>query len=166
MRTLRLLLWEDCPRSCTKCPNKTISEIPPLTEDLANYDEIILTGGEPLMHIAKLIQIICLFRKETTAPIYIYTAGLIDVRDALYMLRMVDGITLSVYNKDDANWAIMFTGAIHAQGLQYKSLRLNVFDGVISPDEWWVEGTWEHKHKQYLDDCPIPEHEDFRRWMK
>ena len=47
-KTLRLLLFEDCNRNCKKCCNKQWDlKLLPEVGSFKDWDEIILTGGEP-----------------------------------------------------------------------------------------------------------------------
>ena len=52
MKKARLIITFDCPRKCSYCCNtyKKIMEHARFTdglEELTNYDEIMITGGEP-----------------------------------------------------------------------------------------------------------------------
>ena len=163
MSKLRLLLWRDCIRSCKHCPNLRLEDPPQLNVgELEEYDEIILTGGEPLMYPraldAVLHQVNC--RRKETSNLFLYTAMPSPVDAFINAVDQVDGVTLTVYNSKRMRdvWVAM---ARMKDAEFAKTNRLITFKDVKVPD--WIEG-WEHKVKEYLENCPLPVDEDFRRW--
>ena len=49
-KTARVIITYDCPRDCQSCCNKHIGDVPQVKfEDLLSYEEIVITGGEPML---------------------------------------------------------------------------------------------------------------------
>lgn len=76
---LRLLVTEKCPNKCPLCCNKqfNMNDIPVV--DRWNYDEVMITGGEPLAFprkVRKLIRAIRHLNKISGVgcKIYVYTS--------------------------------------------------------------------------------------------
>jgi len=162
MKTLRLILWRDCPRACSTCPNKSIEcgSVKPFffNEDLSGYDEIILTGGEPLMRPGLLRTVAEEIKRQTDAKVYVYSAWDGDLSFIADTLSYVDGITLSLYTWRDVSRIPELTELIKAKGLDTRSLRINSFLAPVDADP----EIWKVKYKTYLKDCPIPDHEELR----
>lgn len=57
-KKLRLLLTTRCPNKCPMCCNNSwdFSRLPVV--DRWNYEEIMITGGEPLIHTNKVAELI------------------------------------------------------------------------------------------------------------
>lgn len=162
MKSLRLILWDDCNRQCKDCPNHGTEDAEVLDMGtLGGYDEILLTGGEPLLYPRRLTEVIQEIRAYTLAPIYVYTAMSSPVDWFIRILKQVDGITLTLYNRTDVRHAGVATGYIKDQLLYRKSLRLNTF-GVDVPK--WMTKVWDHNRKVFIEDCVLPANETLRRW--
>ena len=78
MKKLRLLVTSVCDKDCSGCCNKDwgLSALPSISADspeLLIYDEILLTGGEPLLALATVRDIIN--KVNGQVPVYIYTAS-------------------------------------------------------------------------------------------
>ena len=78
-RKLRLLVTSDCPNACPLCCNKQfdIKDVPVV--DNWNYEEIMITGGEPLLYPNRLEKLCKAIREVTEQmglrpKIYLYTA--------------------------------------------------------------------------------------------
>lgn len=173
---LRLLVTGKCHNKCPLCCNNRFdfTELQVVDPDISRYDEINITGGEPLLFPAKLLSLLLFFRglEEYTGRkqvLYLYTSvlphkGMLDSS----ILTLLDGICYTPhtveaakefleYEKYVRNIAVMTTNRLN-------SLRLNVF-----PEVEKVLGDlsdlpmWKVKKIQWLKDCPVPEGEDFRR---
>jgi len=104
MLKLRLLLWEECNRSCSGCCNKDWNlAVLPVCSDYGSHDLIMLTGGEPMLKPHVLLQIIKEIRQQTAALIYVYTANVDDLDAAFAVLEAVDGITLTLHEQSDVD---------------------------------------------------------------
>lgn len=160
---LRLLLWEDCNRSCEGCCNKNwnLSELP-VCVDYNDYDLIMLTGGEPMLNPSALLLTIKKIRQQTAAPIYVYTADVDDLDAAFTVLEAVDGITLTLHDQSDVENFQTFDHCIVMKQISGKSLRLNVFKNIdlseVNTSGWQVKDNIE-----WILDAPLPIDEVFMR---
>jgi len=129
---------------------------------LSEFDEIILTGGEPLLYFTQLVEIIPLIKRFSKGkPIYIYTAYTHDVETIIDILKIADGITYTLHGKEDVFIYRKLTAGIEKEKLYAKSLRLNVFEGINGievPEFWKVKD-----NIKWLKDCPLPKNETFVR---
>lgn len=183
-RKLRLLVTAKCPNNCPKCCNRRfdVESIPVV--DRWDYDEISLTGGEPLMFpqplaesLAQGIRVVCDARGFAAPKIFLYTA-LFDVTRLNYAVQHVfDGLTLTPHKAEDVGNFLILNRLLtkihmadpHRPGC---SLRLNLFpdmrsvlEGFMRDDPGWVGdlSLWDVRSKEWLDECPVPDGEDFRR---
>jgi organic radical activating enzyme len=117
-----------------------------------NFDEVILTGGEPMLDGEKLVGIAQSLRK-TKAKIYVYTA-LIPGIEILNVLKAVDGLTISLHKEEDLDNFFLLADHLnnHPLLMVNKSLRLNVFKG-INISRWDVMH-WEVK-KNVIVQTPL-----------
>jgi len=168
-KKLRLLVTKQCPRDCAGCCNKQwdLDALPVQNIDnsLAQCDEIIITGGEPLLFAHRVFQLILHIRNLTKAKIFIYTS-LADRWEAWKMaLIYADGITVSLHEQQDAIdfkfSEMMLYASRHGESYKGKSLRLNVFEGIAF---WTPQYEWKIKNDvKWLDPCPLPAGEEFKR---
>ena len=171
MKTLRLLFTQDCHRSCEGCCNKQwdLEKLPRV--DHFNYEEIIITSGDPLLHVEQLIGFIKALRIATKAKIYVYTALLPSRTNfALYkIMPYVDGVTFTLHDQLDAKLFehVLFSMEAdrHTQeDFTGKSLRLNVFKGIELPTKYDSLSQWKIKSDiEWIEDCPLPPNEEFKR---
>lgn len=162
MSKLRLLLWRDCVRACKHCPNRLLEDPPQLDWDtIGNYDEIMVTGGEPLMYPWALKRILRDInnRRKDTSYLFLYTAMPAPIDAFIEAAGQVSGVTLTVYNSKRMRDALVAMAYMRDAGMQLTN-RLITFKDVRLPN--WVEG-WEHVVKEYVKDCKLPDDEDFRR---
>jgi hypothetical protein len=139
-------------------------------DKFSKFDEIILTGGEPMLDTVLVKDTVERVRKETKSPIYLYTSLLADVERALEILRITDGITVTLHEPQDINrfGALHFAMATREPEMfSTKSLRLNVFKEVgdvslLDLRPWKVK-----RNIEWIKNCPLPESEVFMRlsWM-
>lgn len=186
MKILRLLVTQDCNRSCEGCCNKQwdLHQLP-ICKSYKGYNMIILTGGEPGLKpqlLKKVINQINLRVPEI--PIYLYTAYPKILLNRTIIDRL-DGITLTLHTKHDAdifemleltakscsvnkfntftNYHMNKDGKVIGIRMHDmpKSLRLNIFKGVRTPTlyhNWKVK-----KSIEWIKDCPLPKNEVFMR---
>lgn len=166
MKTLRLLITEKCNKSCEGCCNKQwdLNLLPVVTEEeLYQYDEILITGGEPTADIDALQKIGLMFiNRDIKAKKYLYTNGF-DPYMIYQLLKFVfDGITYTLHEQDDVTNFEIFCQFIQNMNLDKKSLRLNVFKDVVLPDidlsKWTIK-----KDMIWIENCPLPSNEVFKR---
>lgn len=168
MKILRLLLFEDCNRMCEGCCNKDFDlKNLPLIKDYSDYNEIILTGGEPMLKpelVIHTVQDIKAKRKEHV-PVYVYTAKVDDIVAIFNVLEIADGITVTLHEQKDVNPFMLLNDLLHFTLFEYKSLRLNIFEGIdlgkIDLRQWKVK-----KNIKWIKDCPLPKNETLMRLTK
>lgn len=163
MKKLRLLVTERCNRNCVNCCNKSwdLSDLP-VEEDFSQYDMIMLTGGEPMLDVKTLINVIISIKYKSDALIYVYTAMLNDTKAALKVLDWVDGMTVTLHDQTDVDPFLIFNNAIVAEGMRDESLRLNIFRGVNINIESLT--LWKVKNNiEWIENCPLPKDEVFKR---
>ena len=161
MRILRLILLTECNRSCEGCCNQDWDlEGLEQERDFTQYDQILITGGEPMLFPGQLRYTIEYIRKQTQAPIYVYTAKVDDINATADILRLVDGMTVTLHEQDDLIPVVVFDMMRHKE-FKDKSMRLNVFKGVKAP----ALSRWQYKTDiEWIKDCPLPSNEVLRRW--
>lgn len=179
-KKLRLLVTAKCHNKCPMCCNNQFDfeKIPVV--DRLDYDEISITGGEPLLpgssHLTTwLVGGIKATQYAMGLPkskFYLYTAFFdFDIlRDCSYEF---DGICLTPHKKVDVEEFI----DINAKMLDLKrnhcddwnfdpdcSLRLNLFADMkaLLPKDIDLS-MWKVKDMEWVKDCPVPEGDDFRR---
>ena len=164
MKKLRLLLFEDCNRSCKGCCNKDWDLTSVEVEDnFEDYDLIMLTGGEPMLNIELVARTIYRIQNQTEAPIYLYTAKVDVLRDVFKVLPLLDGLTITLHEQKDVIPFIKFNEYLLEIG-ERLDYRLNVFKGVIVPPDIDVN-MWKiiKKNIEWIKDAPLPTDEVFRR---
>ncbi len=170
MKTLRLLFTAKCNRNCLGCVNKdwNLQNLPKINS--FDFDEIIITGGEPLLFPEQLIGYIKAIRAISKAKIYVYTAMTVvngTFKPFYDILPYVDGVTLTLHNQKDAD---NFKHVLYSMEydnwpkdyIENKSFRLNVFKGIELPINFRAFYKWKVKKDIiWIKDCPLPENEVF-----
>ena len=187
----RLLLTAKCPNNCPLCCNKQfdlLKEVPII--DRWNYDEFILTGGEPLYPSTEnLCNFLDLFEKfqdfmGRKPLIYLYTSICHPARWNDIICKL-DGITYTVHTPGNAQELMQLIHVINNVDNGYESIFPNL--SCIASKSLWLnlfpEGTkyieaelakypytWDDiskvfriKQMEWKENCPVPEGEDFRR---
>ena len=163
MKKLRLLLFEECNRSCEGCCNKDwdLKVLPQIT-NFQGYDEILLTGGEPLLRpdivtaTAKSIR-----EQNPKARIFLYTAKVDDWMCVLEIIGDIDGLTVTLHDKIDIPPFVRLTTFLPTMLSQSLSLRLNIFKGVFPEAN---VPYWKIKNNiKWIKNCPLPKDEIFGR---
>ena len=165
---LRLLLFEACHRHCEGCCNEGFDlRNLPVCMDWRGWDQILLTGGEPMLRPNLVARVIGLIRESVQTPIYLYTADTSHPLTLMTLLRGIEGVTVTLHEQEqveDFEWLLeRMQGNYRA--LEGKSLRLNVFEGVdvegLNLSRWKVKD-----HITWIKDCPLPSDEVFMRPME
>lgn len=165
MKKLRLLITKKCNKSCKGCCNKEWDlDNLPVVDSYKDYDEIMLTGGEPMLEQADVLETIMNIRKQNTkAKIYIYTAQPII---PTYILKNIDGLTVTLHEEQDVK-SFIHLDYILTQG-KYKnlSLRLNIFGNIpLKPDSFFP--LWKiRRNMKWIENCPLPIDEIFMKLKK
>jgi len=184
----RLLLTAKCPNNCPLCCNKQYNlenDIPVISR--WDYDEFILTGGEPLKFPTLVKEAICDIKGITNfmgsyPKFYLYTS-ICDVYTWDYILPYLDGITYTIHNnakdlirlievlRNFSNGYDSVFGGL--SNITSKSIRLNLFPeskDLVDTELALTSHSWDNvsdyfhiKPIEWQDNCPIPEGEDFRR---
>lgn len=169
MKKLRLLITKDCPKNCEECCNKEWDlDSLPIVEHY-NYDEIILTGGEPFFREAHnktwaLVQYLKYIIPNSDRKLYVYTTDAWAVYD---YLEEFDGMTLTLHEQKDVNNFIAANDAIN-QLLEKmpsakRSLRLHIFKGIVLPKDIDLSN-WKVKDNiEWIKNCPLLIDEEFKR---
>jgi hypothetical protein len=162
-KKLRLLLFENCNRSCEGCCNKDWDlESLPICDDFKEYSLIMLTGGEPMLRPAIIFDAIRKIRLQTAAPIILYTALFTDKAMLGRILDIIDGITATLHTPKDVRSFLEFDRWY--RGCADISYRLNIFSGIEKID---CSARWEIKDNiAWIKDCPLPSEETFMRFDK
>lgn len=161
---LRLLVLPECNRTCKGCCNKNFDlDALPVVETFKGFDEIILTGGEPMLDPMVIYQLIKKIRYETTAPIYMYTAWRENALELAGVVARLDGLTITLHTKKDTEpFERLCEMLKRFDLLGQRSLRVNVFSGVSTGNADLTN--WQVKTGlKWVENCPIPEGEVFMR---
>lgn len=172
-RKLRLLVTEECPNKCPMCCNNSwdFSSLPVV--DRWDYEEIMFTGGEPLLFVRELCRLAASIRQVASAAgmtprLYLYTS-IGDWEKLNTVLYCVDGVVVTPHNRKDAEKFKEFNNLVDACSiladsfLKGKSLRLNLFPDIKEYLKDEDLSQWQVKDINWIKDCPVPEGEDFRR---
>lgn len=163
-KKLRLLVMTRCPNKCPICCNNSwdFDKLPVV--DRWNYEEIMITGGEPLLFMLKLKELLSSIRIITPiqgncSKIYIYSA----VFNKYYIAALfayIDGIVLTPHKKEDITELIKLNQYLldGSEFMKSKSL-LNLFPDMKA----LLPKLWQVKDMEWKKDYPVPEGEDFRR---
>ena len=183
-KKLRLLVTEKCHNKCPMCCNNQfdIEKIPVV--DRFDYDEISITGGEPMLtrescdKVLRLVHSFQSVRKAIGMPFpkfYLYTAFFNF--DSITLSSFVfDGICLTPHCKIDVEkfidinakmLALKESGDVDEEFNHDCSFRLNLFADMkaLLPKDIDLS-LWKVKEMEWIKDCPVPEGEDFRRIAK
>ena len=167
MNKLRLLLFEECNRKCVGCCNNDwdLASLS-ICHSFCGYDQILLTGGEPLLKPELVIETITKIRTTSTALIYVYTAKVDKIAPALGILVYSDGMCVTLHEQSDVPLWMRFALTIPADLRQSRSLRLNVFKGIDIQVDNLDMSCWKVKDNiQWIRNCPLPTGETLMRLL-
>ena len=169
----RVIITESCHRNCPNCANtqsRTIAAIKNLysIEELDRFDEVIITGGEPMLvpdEVAALIQEIR--KQKSTRKIFLYSAAIFDMQEFTDIVDIVDGLHYTIHspasNKDIQDFQLVQSILAEFRG-QEKSFRLYIQEGV-QQNILLNTSVWSRiELKPWQEDCPIPEGEELLLW--
>jgi pyruvate-formate lyase-activating enzyme len=160
----RVIMTWDCNRDCDLCCNKNLP-VQPVTctvKDLAPFDQVLITGGEPSMYMQKLVDLIETLREQRPMgqEVYLYTAlwhpGL------KWAARYLDGIHYTLHHPlrhNDLLGFKKFQEMIGDPAFDDKSCRLFMEPRVRCPVPV-IPSRWSRVEvKPWLDACPLPDGE-------
>lgn len=171
MKKLRLLFTPNCNRRCEGCCNKDweLDELP--EAEHFDYDEILITGGEPLLYPEKLIGFLKALNVVSDAKLILYTAMTVHRRKLplFDVMPYLDGVTITLHEQNDVDnlKSLLYNiegldPLFETNPFENKSLRLNVFKGIdisgLDLSDWEVKDNME-----WIKDCPLPENEEFKQ---
>jgi hypothetical protein len=177
MRTkARFIIAETCNRSCDGCCNKGpvfdkrvgISDL----HDLLEFDEVMITGGEPMLDPTKVYDLARFIREHNPSiTIYLYSSfyNRSIHSDWWYVLRQIDGLQYTlhypatpadinaVYDISDIVSRLMVERFFSAR-LAIDGRLLDTIDFSDIKDK--NPNTWkEIRRMEWQTDCPLPEGE-------
>lgn len=173
-KTARVIVTYDCPRDCQNCCNEHIGDVPQVRfGDLLKYEEIVITGGEPMLLAPRVVEMIHRLRVNGfTGNIWLYSSCVKVSRWAdKAVLKEVDGVTYTVHFKPSVNNlrdARKLSDFIHDNmdnRRNNRSDRLFIDSRcywevlkIIGCDlrHWSVVKALQWRE----DECPLPEHEE------
>ena len=168
---LRLLVTSKCNNKCPLCCNNQFStEQIPVVEGLSHYKEIDITGGEPLLFPKNLLSLLQYIREGVNytgqwQTIYLYTNILPIPERFAAILPYLDGICYTPHNEAAALYFVKHAKKVSDFVEGCCSLRLNIFPEVENfiPDPERNFPDWKIKWMEWIENCPVPAGEDFRR---
>ena len=171
-RKLRLLVTTDCPNKCPLCCNNgwDFNKLPVV--DRWDYDEIMITGGEPMLYPYSIKQLLDTIRRiqkvmGVSSKIYMYTS--IGTAAVIVILSYLDGIVYTPHSRKDVDEFLVLNDILLQDkiSLEGKSLRLNLFEDIKAMLPKDINLTkWQVKNMEWIKNCPVPAGEDFRRISK
>ncbi len=160
MKSARLITTYQCEKNCAGCCNKNWKYEPPTpiksVEELKGFDEVLVTGGEPLLFPGKLEYLLeDLVALDRPPRIIVYST--VPDYTALYkLLYLVDGVTITLHDNGDVE---RFNGNY---GLLSGMCRVNVFYKDITVPVKFVNKV-SYKHVEWIKDYPLPPNEKLFR---
>jgi pyruvate formate-lyase activating enzyme-like uncharacterized protein len=174
MKKLRLLITEKCKRNCPKCQNLhwNLKELPHVNPDkLDKFDEIILTGGEPMLVADRLIGFASFVKVHfPKVKLYLYTADTTNVKALLKIMNHLDGLTITIHGPGDLHNLLAFHSWLNNDKVilnksKEMSLRIHTFNNYPNLTRFnhqfenWLIKT----DKTWKPDKHLPENEVFMR---
>lgn len=173
-KKLRLLVTTECPDKCPMCYNNSwdFSSLPVV--DRWNYEEIMITGGEPLIHTNKVAGLIGSIQGISEVymdipKVYVYTSTAAWDR-VRTISGYADGIVLTPYSQGGIDKFVELNNMMQevketkSDFIKGKSLRLDLFaDMKLLLPEHIGLSLWNVKEMEWLENCPLPQGGDFRR---
>ena len=165
-QTARVIVTLACDRSCPGyCNTNGLDGILEVNlEQLKEYEEVVLTGGEPLLMGDKfLVQLIKKLRKQNrNQSIYLYTANLaLDEHEKV--LDLLDGITVTLHAEATDN--DIRSLKYMSENLYGEPLDMRLFIDERVYDRYDLSNirmsTWDVVRKlKWLDRCELADNED------
>lgn len=166
-KKLRLLITAECPNKCPLCCNNRFDlEKIPVVDSFDGYEEIMITGGEPLLFPKEVGFLAMYIKLRTKAKVYIYTANF-NIKTFSLLSLVVDGFVYTPHSQKDVDDFIRLNDFVLSTPVsEHRSLRLNIFPEVEKFFHDVDLHCWKVKKMEWIKDCPVPEGEDFRRLMQ
>jgi organic radical activating enzyme len=170
---LRLLVTSHCNKNCPGCCNKDwdIKNLPKITiAKAAEYNEIMITGGEPLLHPEKVNELmIALVSINPSAKIFIYTANIRELASGSILdSSLFSGVHITLHEDITKHelQLLKYMQKRYPITFKTKSMRLQIFPDIkrkisIVP-RLWKRITF----NPWIKNCPLPIDEDFMQLEK
>jgi hypothetical protein len=110
-----------------------------------------------MLYPSIILEAIKNIRTQTNAPIYLYTAMTTSAVDLLFLLlTKLDGLTVTLHEQYDVEPFEEFDKILSRFNVEDKSLRLNVFDNVVTKDYpgWIIK-----RGIKWIKNAPLPDGE-------
>ncbi len=134
----------------------------PKVQSYEGYEAIVLTGGEPMLKQELVHETISNIRRVSKAPIYMYTAHVVDCPAAIGLLVRLNGLTLTLHAWDDV-WAWRnFRDKVTEMSFQ-GTLRLRVSPNSNLNIDYLDAKGWEAEYIKWKAECPVPANEELMR---
>ena len=109
--TARVIVTYRCNRNCPGCCNGHGNNVRKIIDigELLKYDEIVITGGEPMLIKKDVIRLLLLLRSRGfSGKIYMYTAFFEDDAYSDILLERLNGITFTIHAEATENDIVVF----------------------------------------------------------
>ncbi len=167
MSKARIIWTFDCKRKCPNCCNNYKNILNNATElnslsELKDYEQIMITGGEPMLYPDKLISFIKTIKNiNPTAKLFLYTAWYNE--KIVEIIKLLDGIQYSLHSqstiKDIEDFYVFQRNISHHNS--EKSFRLFI-DSDITSTITIIPNLWKRiEIKPWIKEgeCPLPQGE-------
>jgi hypothetical protein len=135
MKIARVITTFDCGRNCSYCCNKYQTLISQGREiddivDVMQYDQIILTGGEPMLYPERIIDICKRLREwDYKGPIWLYSAKYVPMM--WEVMQHVDGLHFTMHTDSAADMDGFNLVQTLASTYRDKSFRLYISPSIV-----------------------------------
>lgn len=166
---LRLVVTDKCHNKCSMCCNNRFDLKSLPVVDRWDYDEIMVTGGEPMLFPYAVYNLLFILKTlsaytDKRPRLYMYTA--LPTFSVLKLLNLLDGVVVTPHTLKDVTKLIHLNSRLIEGKEKFieKSLRLNLFPEVRKLIPYDTDlSMWKIKEIQWIKDCPVPVGEDLRR---
>jgi len=164
----RLIITKECHRGCRDCATSqpgVIHSARPITavEELAEYEEIIVTGGEPMLDPVRTQRLLAAIRARfRRVPLYLYTALYHPAIGVI--LDMIDGLTYSLHEPAAAADIAGFDAVQNLLWGRDGSYRLWVDSAITRPIRVYPFLWSRIATGRMIPDCPLPAGEVLLIW--
>jgi len=158
---VRLLFTNDCNRRCKGCCNKNWTGEPPVEmsiEEVRSFDEIYITGGEPMLYPEALLVLIKMLRTDSN-KIFLYTAMPYPRNLFISVMQELDGASITLHDDRDVQRFVLSN--YHKTSFNNKSMRVNDFTKTDIP--FSTHTNYDYREMTWITDAPLPEGEVFAK---
>lgn len=172
-KTARLIVTYHCKRKCPGCCNQqeqTVSRVSDIKE-LLKYQEVIITGGEPMLLASEVIYFIEELREVGfQGKIFMYTSWWNGKEISKSVLKLLNGITFTLHNEANDKDIMELKSLSNSGYLQDKNFNSRLFiDGRLFEKYDFSNinlNRWDVIRKlQWKDKCEPAEHEDLLSYL-